>query len=50
MVWAVRSIACNGIIGIITRLENKVAGLADFESRLRQAIDEKKAVLADFES
>lgn len=39
-----------GSIGIVTKLENKVAGLPDYEAQLRQTIDEKKAVLADVES
>ncbi|WP_139006919.1 hypothetical protein [Arthrobacter crystallopoietes] len=39
-----------GSISIVTRLENKVAGLPDYEAQLRQTIDEKRAVLADVES
>ena len=39
-----------GSAGIITRLENKMAGLPDYEAQLRQTITEKQAVLADVES
>jgi hypothetical protein len=39
-----------GGAGIITRLENKVAGLPDYEAQLRQTIAEKQSVLADVES
>lgn len=39
-----------GSAGIITRLENKVAGLPDYEAQLRQTITDKQAVLADVES
>ncbi|MEV8150154.1 hypothetical protein AB0O52_18680 [Arthrobacter sp. NPDC080073] len=39
-----------GSAGIITRLENKVSGLPDFEAQLRQTITEKQAVLAGVES
>ncbi|UYY83667.1 DEAD/DEAH box helicase family protein (plasmid) [Arthrobacter sp. YA7-1] len=39
-----------GSAGIITRLENKVSGLPDYEAQLRQTITEKQAVLADVES
>lgn len=39
-----------GSTGIITRLENKVAGLPEYEAQLRQTIAEKQAVLSDVES
>ncbi|MGM7774499.1 helicase-related protein [Arthrobacter sp. KNU-44] len=39
-----------GSAGIITRLENKVSGLPDYEAQLCQTIAEKQAVLADVES
>jgi N12 class adenine-specific DNA methylase len=39
-----------GSAGIITRLENKVSGLPEYEAQLRQTIAEKQAVLADVES
>lgn len=39
-----------GNAGIITRLENKVSGLPDYEAQLRQTIIEKQAVLSDVES
>lgn len=38
-----------GSTGIITKLENKVAGLRDYEAQLRQSIQEKNAILADVE-
>jgi len=38
-----------GNSGIITKLENKVAALPDYEAQLRQTIEEKNAVLADVE-
>ncbi|WP_258060940.1 DEAD/DEAH box helicase family protein [Arthrobacter sp. 4R501] len=39
-----------GSAGIITRLENKVSGLPEYEAQLRQTIAEKQAVLTDVES
>ncbi|MBO1269517.1 helicase [Arthrobacter cavernae] len=39
-----------GSAGIVTRLENKVAGLPDYEAQLLRTIAEKKAVLTDVEA
>lgn len=39
-----------GSAGIITRMENKVSGLPEYEAQLRQTIAEKQAVLSDVES
>lgn len=39
-----------GSIGVITRLENKVAGLPDYAAQLQHTITEKNAVLADVDA
>jgi hypothetical protein len=39
-----------GSAGIITRLENKVSGLPEYEAQRRQTITEKRAVLSDVAS
>lgn len=39
-----------GSIGIITRLENKVAGLPEYAAQLENTIADKKAILADVEA
>jgi hypothetical protein len=40
----------DGSIGIITRLENKVAGLPDYAAQLEHTIAERRGVLADVDS
>jgi hypothetical protein len=39
-----------GSTGILTRLENKVAGLPDYQAQLLKTVTDKKAVLAEVES
>jgi N12 class adenine-specific DNA methylase len=39
-----------GSTGIITRMENKIAALPDYQAQLEQTINEKQAVLADVDA